>query len=166
MNKAKELAKNIRLVIFDMDGVFTDGSMYFGNDGNEYKAFNSQDGHGIVTLIRTGIKVAIITGRKSQIVLSRANELGIEYVYQGYNDKLIAYHELKQTLNLEDAQIAYVGDDVVDLPVMLQVGLAIAVKNAHPSVKQHVQWRTRRKGGYGAVRDVCDFILSTATTVD
>lgn len=164
MNEALEKAKAIKLVIFDVDGVLTNGNMYFSSDGNEYKAFNSQDGYGLVALIKTGVKVAIITGRQSEIVRLRAAELGIEYVYQGYSDKLLAYRELKYKLKLDDLHIAYVGDDVMDLPVMMQVGLAIAVKNAHPLVKQQIRWRTRRKGGNGAVRDVCDFIMQAQGT--
>jgi len=165
MNEACIIAKNIRLVIFDVDGVLTDGNIFFSNDGNEYKAFNSQDGHGIAALIKTGINVAIITGRTSEIVRLRAKELGINNVYQGYSDKLIAYQELKTKLDINDSQIAYVGDDVIDLPVMMRVGLAIAVKNAHPLVKKNVQWQTRHKGGNGAARDVSDFIMEAQGTL-
>ena len=152
-------AKNIELVIFDIDGVMTDGSLFFGDDGQEYKAFNSFDGHGLRMLQECGVKVAIITGRQSNVVKHRMNDLGVSLLYQGYRDKTPAFEMLLKEVNLGRDQITYVGDDVVDLPIMSQLDFAIAVQNAHPFVKQHAHWITERNGGRGAVRDVCEFIL-------
>lgn len=154
-----EKAKNIKLVIFDIDGVMTDGSLFFGDNGEEYKAFNSLDGHGLRMLQECGVKVAIITGRKSNVVAHRMADLGITLLYQGYRDKTPAFETLLEEVNLSTSQIAYVGDDVVDLPIMSRLDFAIAVQNAHPFVKQHAHWTTERCGGHGAVRDVCEFIL-------
>lgn len=154
-----EKAKNIELVIFDIDGVMTDGSLFFDNNGDEYKAFNSLDGHGLRMLQECGVKVAVITGRKSRLVEHRMNDLGVELLYQGYRDKTPAFAALVKEVGLSTDQITYVGDDVVDLPIMSQLDFAIAVQNAHPFVKQHAHWITARSGGHGAVRDVCEMIL-------
>ncbi|MCU7854805.1 MAG: HAD-IIIA family hydrolase, partial [Candidatus Thiodiazotropha sp. (ex Lucinoma borealis)] len=129
-------ASGVKLVIFDVDGVLTDGSLYLGDDGQEYKAFNSRDGHGMKMLQKSGVVIGIITGRTSEVVRIRMEGLGIEHVYQGKHDKLPAYQELRGKLGLTDGQVAYVGDDVVDLPIMRRVGLAIAVNDAHPFVIQ------------------------------
>ncbi len=152
-------AKDIELVIFDVDGVMTDGGLFFGDDGQEYKAFNSLDGHGIRMLIDGGIMPAVITGRKSNVVEHRMKDLGVELIYQGYRDKTPAFEALLEEVDVSIDNVAYVGDDVVDLPVMSRVGLAIAVQNAHPFVKQHAHWITARSGGYGAARDVCELLL-------
>ena len=160
-----ERARQIRLVIFDVDGVLTDGSLFLGDDGQEYKAFHSRDGHGMKLLQETGVILAIITGRASEVVRLRMEGLGIKHVFQGLQDKLPAYEELKRTLGLEDAQVAYVGDDVVDLPVLRRVGLAIAVQDAHPLVQQHAHWQTRSPGGRGAARDVCELIMEAQGTL-
>jgi 3-deoxy-D-manno-octulosonate 8-phosphate phosphatase (KDO 8-P phosphatase) len=154
-----ERAESTRLVIFDVDGVLTDGSLFLGDDGQEYKSFHSRDGHGMVMLMQTGVKIAIITGRSSDVVRIRMESLGIEHVFQGHRDKLPPYLELKTQLNIEDEHIAYVGDDVVDLPIMRRAGLAIAVQDAHPLVKQHAHWQTPHGGGRGAARDVCELIM-------
>ena len=160
MQDIMEKAARIRLVIFDVDGVLTDGSLYLGDDGQEYKAFNSLDGHGMKMLQDTGVQIGIITGRSSEVVRIRMKSLGITHVYQGRREKLPAYQDLKQKLELEDEQIAYVGDDVVDLPVMTRVGLAIAVQDAHTFTKQHAHWITPTTGGHGAARDVCELLMS------
>ena len=160
MQDIMEKAARIRLVIFDVDGVLTDGSLYLGDDGQEYKAFNSLDGHGMKMLQDTGVQIGIITGRSSEVVRIRMKSLGITHVYQGRREKLPAYQDLKQKLELEDEQIAYVGDDVVDLPVMTRVGLAIAVQDAHTFTKQHAHWITPTAGGHGAARDVCELLMS------
>ncbi len=149
----------IRLVIFDVDGVLTDGSLFLGDDGQEYKAFNSRDGHGMKMLQATGVEIGIITGRTSEVVRIRMESLGIEHVYQGKQEKLPAYRQLRDKLGLQDNQVAYVGDDVVDLPIMRRVGLAIAVNDAHPLVLQHAHWQTPHAGGRGAGRDVCEMIM-------
>jgi len=159
MQDILEKAHDIRLVIFDVDGVLTDGSLYLGDDGQEYKAFNSLDGHGMVMLRNSGVEIGIITGRTSEVVRIRMESLGISHLYQGQRDKRPAYAELKQKLGLDDTQVAYVGDDVVDLPVMTQVGLAIAVQDAHPFTRQHAHWITPSPGGHGAAREVCELIM-------
>ena len=159
MKDLTEKAARIRLVIFDVDGVLTDGSLFLGDDSQEYKAFNSRDGHGMTMIQETGVKLAIITGRTSEVVRIRMESLGITHVFQGRRDRLPAYHELKRALGLEDARIAFVGDDVMDLPIMRHVGLAIAVQDAHPLVKQHAHWQTPSVGGRGAARDVCELIM-------
>jgi len=159
MKDILEKASRVRLLIFDVDGVLTDGSLFVGDDGQEYKAFHSQDGHGIKMLIKHGVIVAIITGRTSKVVEHRMKNLGIEHVYQGQLDKLPAYEKLASDLDISAAETAYVGDDVVDLPVMRRVGLAIAVQDAHPLVRQHSHWQTPRGGGRGAARDVCEMLM-------
>lgn len=159
MQDIQEKAKQIKLVIFDVDGVLTDGSLYLGDDCQEYKAFNSRDGHGIKMLQTTGVEIGIITGRSSDVVRIRMESLGIKHVYQGKRDKLPAYFELRDKLQLTDAQVAYVGDDVVDLPIMRRVGLAIAVNDAHPFVLQHAHWQTPHAGGRSAGRDVCELLM-------
>ncbi len=152
-------AANIRLVIFDVDGVLTDGRLILGDDGQEYKAFHSRDGHGIKMLKAGGVEIGIITGRTSKVVEHRMANLGITHVYQGKLDKVPAFEELLAKLGVAPEQTAYVGDDVVDLPVMRKVGLAIAVQDAHPFVKQHAHWQTPSRGGLGAARDVCELLL-------
>jgi 3-deoxy-D-manno-octulosonate 8-phosphate phosphatase (KDO 8-P phosphatase) len=159
MKDILDKAKKIELVIFDVDGVMTDGSLFMGDDGQEYKAFNSLDGHGMRMLQEGGINAAIITGRKSKVVEHRMNDLGVTRVYQGYRDKIPAYEALMDDVGLATEQVAYVGDDVVDLPIMTRVGFAIAVQDAHPYVKKHAHWITQNNGGQGAVRDVCELIL-------
>ncbi len=165
MNDVTNRAKKVRIVIFDVDGVLTDGSLFIGDDGQEYKAFNSRDGHGMVMLQHTGIKLAIITGRTSEVVRIRMEGLGIEHVYQGRRDKLPAYEDLKQTLGVDDEAIAYVGDDIVDLPIMRRAGLPIAVADAHPLVLEHAVWHTSSPGGRGAGRDVCEMIMDAQGTL-
>lgn len=154
-----EKAAKIRLVIFDVDGVLTDGSLFYGDDGQEYKAFNSRDGHGMKMLQSTGVEIGIITGRTSRVVQLRMENLGISHVFQGKLDKLPAFDDLTGKLGLSNEQVAYVGDDVVDLPILVRVGLAIAVQDAHPLVKQHSHWITPSPGGRAAARDVCELIM-------
>lgn len=166
MQDILEKAAQIRLVIFDVDGVLTDGSLYLGDDGQEYKAFNSRDGHGMKMLQATGVEIGIITGRTSQVVQHRMDGLGIRHVYQGKQEKLPAFEELVAKLGLPPHQVAYVGDDVVDLPVMRRVGLAVAVQDAAPLVKQHAHWTTDHGGGRGAARDVCEMIMRAQGTLD
>ncbi len=158
-------ARQIKLVIFDVDGVLTDGSLFLGDDGQEYKAFNSKDGHGMKMLQASGVAIAIITGRTSEVVRIRMSSLGIAHVYQGKAEKLPAYEELKDELGLSDTQIAYVGDDVVDLPVMTRVGLAISVQDGHGLTKQHAHWVTPSGGGRGAAREVCEMLMDAQGTL-
>ena len=155
----KERLKKIELLLLDVDGVLTDGRIIYANDGQETKAFDVKDGHGLKLLQRAGIKVGIITGRQSQVVLKRAEELGIEIVYQGSRDKLIEYEEILQLHGLSDEQIAYVGDDIVDLPVLSRVGFAATVIDSVEDIKPYVHYVTERPGGRGAVREICDLIL-------
>jgi 3-deoxy-D-manno-octulosonate 8-phosphate phosphatase (KDO 8-P phosphatase) len=159
MQDILEKAARVHLVIFDVDGVLTDGSLYLGDDGQEYKAFNSRDGHGMKMLQQTGVEIGIITGRTSQVVEHRMASLGISHVYQGRIDKLPAFEDLLERLELEPEAVAYVGDDVVDLPIMVRVGLAIAVADAHPLVLKHAHWQTQHPGGRGAARDVCELVM-------
>lgn len=166
MNDIMQKAAGVRLVIFDVDGVLTDGSLFLGDDGQEYKSFHSRDGHGMVTLLQTGVEIGIITGRSSEVVRRRMDSMGVRRVYQGHRDKIPPYQALKTELGLEDGQIAFVGDDVVDLPVMRRVGLAIAVQDAHPLVTRHAHWQTSHGGGRGAARDVCELIMEAQGTLD
>lgn len=166
MESLESLAQRIELIVFDVDGVLTDGSLFIGDDGQEYKAFNSKDGHGIRMLHDAGVKSAILTGRKSAVVEHRAKDLGIDLVMQGYRDKRPAFVELLAQTGLSADVIAYVGDDVVDLPVMTQVGFAIAVNDAHPMVKRHAHWTTAAKGGCGAAREVCEFLIQSRGSLD
>jgi 3-deoxy-D-manno-octulosonate 8-phosphate phosphatase (KDO 8-P phosphatase) len=157
-------AGKIRLLSLDVDGVLTDGKLFFDAAGVEYKAFHARDGHGLKLLQQSGVKVAVISGRKSASVALRMESLGIDLVYQGYEDKLTALHDLVQRLALTPEQIAHVGDDVLDLPLMCKVGLAIAVQDAHFVVKQHAHWCTQLPGGNGAVREVSDLIMQAQGT--
>jgi len=165
MSTLMERAALIRLVILDVDGVLTDGRLYLGDDGQEYKAFFAQDGLGIRLLQASGVIVAIITGKTSTTVIHRMNTLGIKYVFQGQLDKRIAFQQLCTQLQLQPLQVAYVGDDVNDVPVMQQVGLAIAVANAHYLAVQYAHWRTQASGGQGAVREVCELIMQAQGTL-
>lgn len=154
--------KKVRLLILDVDGVLTDNSVYIGSTGNEYKAYNIQDGFGIYLLQQHAkVKVALISGRYSKSTELRAKELGIDLVYNGYTDKGKVLEEIKQKSNLEHSQMAYVGDDLPDLPVLKETGVAIAVKNAHSQVKKVCDYVTKNSGGQGAVREVIDLILKT-----
>ena len=144
-----ELARPIKVVIFDVDGVLTDGNLFLGDDGQEYKAFYSRDGHGMVMLRDSGVTIAIITGRRSEVVRIRMQSLGIEHVHQGCRDKLPAYQQLKASLGVEDSQVAYVGDDIVDLPVMRRVGFAVSALAFTKS-----RLRNRASSFLGSVADV------------
>ncbi len=159
MQNAIEKARQIKLVIFDVDGVLTDGTLFLGDDGQEYKAFNAKDGHGMVMLRQSGTQIGIITARTSNLVAKRMAGLGIEHVYQGQKNKVVAFETLLEKCQLETSQVAFVGDDVVDLPVMGKVGLAVAVADAQPIVKEYADWITPRNGGRGAARDICEFIM-------
>ena len=159
MQEVLDRASKIELVIFDVDGVLTDGRLYLSDTGQESKAFHSRDGHGMKMLGRSGVVMAAITGRSSNIVTLRMQELGIKHVFQGQQDKLPVYERLIAELDIDSTQVAYVGDDVVDLPVMRRVGLSIAVNDAHQLVKRYAHWLTPNNGGQGAARDVCELIL-------
>ncbi|GAB6046569.1 HAD family hydrolase [Methyloparacoccus murrellii] len=159
-------AANIRLLICDVDGVLTDGRLFFTPEGQELKSFHARDGHGIKLLQRTGVATAVISGRSSPAVALRMASLGVEHVYQGRESKLEPYLELLELLRLDPAQTAFVGDDVLDLPLLRRVGLAVAVADAHTSLYPDVHWVTTRAGGLGAVREVCDLIMQAQGTLE
>jgi len=159
-------AKRVRLLVSDVDGVLTDGSLHFDHRGREHKTFNSLDGHGIRMLLDCGIEFAVITGRQSEIVDRRMHELGVERVYQGCSDKRVALDRLLDATGFGADRAAYVGDDLPDLPVMQRVGFSIAVQNAHSFVKQHCDWVTSARGGHGAMREISDFILHAQGLLD
>ncbi len=154
-----ESAAQIRLLILDVDGVMTDGRLYFDDAGTESKAFHVRDGYGIKLLQAHAVELAIITARFSPAVAHRARDLGIKHLFQGCKDKHLAYSELKLELNVEDAMIAYMGDDLIDLPILQCVGLATAPADAHPELTQRVHWQSQYEGGRGAVRELCELIL-------
>lgn len=156
----RERAEKIRMLVLDVDGVLTDGRLYFDNAGNEMKAFNTRDGLGMRALQRSGIELAVITGRKSEIVTQRMAQLDVQHVYQGREDKLDAFTHLLEATGLDAGQVCYAGDDWIDLPVLLRVGLAVTVADADEYVKEHVHWITQRNGGEGAVREICNLILT------
>jgi 3-deoxy-D-manno-octulosonate 8-phosphate phosphatase (KDO 8-P phosphatase) len=149
----------IKLLLLDVDGVMTDGGIYYSNSGEELKKFNTHDGYGIVKLQRSGVKVGIITGRVSQVVERRAADLGIEEVHQNLEDKLEVYEQIKQRLRLRDEEIAYIGDDEPDLSVLKKVGLSASPSDAVPSVKKSVGHILTHRGGAGAVREMAEIIL-------
>jgi 3-deoxy-D-manno-octulosonate 8-phosphate phosphatase (KDO 8-P phosphatase) len=152
-------AKKIKLLILDVDGVLTDGSIILDNFGNELKSFHVRDGHGIKMLMKAGIHVALITGRQSKVVEIRAHELGIRDVFQKCYDKKIAYDELAKKYSLDDSEIAYVGDDIIDIPVLKRSGLSVVVADADHETKAFAQFITTKEGGRGAVREFCDLLL-------
>ncbi len=159
MQEILDKARRIRLVVFDVDGVLTDGGLFIDCDGREHKVFNSRDGHGMKMLQESGVRIGIISGRNSGAVTHRMSGLGIDLVFQGWQDKLPAFEQLRQTAGLDTFEIACVGDDVVDLPMLRRSGLAIAVNDAHELVRKHADWITPSCGGRGAARDVCELIM-------
>ncbi|USD60153.1 3-deoxy-manno-octulosonate-8-phosphatase KdsC [Vibrio sp. SCSIO 43140] len=154
-------AAGIQLLICDVDGVFSDGLIYMGNDGEELKTFHTRDGYGVKALMSAGIQVAIITGRSSKIVENRMKALGISLIYQGQDDKVVAYQDICQKLNIDAQSTAYIGDDLIDWPVMEQVGLGICVADGHPLLAKKADHVTSIRGGHGAVREICDLILES-----
>lgn len=152
-------ARQIRLLALDVDGVLSDGRLYFQTDGLEIKAFHTQDGHGIKLLRQAGIEVALITGRDSPMVSRRAAALGIDHVHQGRDDKLDTLRQLCEHLGLTLDQTAYCGDDLPDLAAIKRCGLGISVPNAPAYIRSHADWVTERQGGHGAVREICDALL-------
>ncbi|MCD6038901.1 MAG: kdsC [Gammaproteobacteria bacterium] len=164
MESLIEKAKKIRLLTFDVDGVLTAGGMHYGKEGIESKHFHVHDGQGIRHLLQTGVNIAVITACKSPIVKRRMEDLGITHIYQAQSDKKMAYENLKEKLQLSDEEIAYAGDDFPDLPILNRVGLAITVANAPKIMQQYVHWTTKNKGGKGAAREICDFIMQAQGT--
>lgn len=164
MQEIMKRAAQVKLVIFDVDGVLTDGRLYVGDSEVGYKAFHARDGLGMKLLQNTGVEIGIITGLKSDIVKRRMAALGIKHVFQGCEEKFPAYAQLCQQLGLSFEETAYVGDDIIDLPVMLKVGLAVSVADAHPLVAVHSHWQTSKDGGCGAAREVCELIMQAQNT--
>ncbi len=159
IDAALEAAKGVRLLLLDVDGVLTDGRLYYGDNGNEYKAFNTKDGLGIKLLQRAGIEVGIITARSSTLLTRRCKELGIEKIIQGREDKLAALRELLAGTPLPMTEIAYLGDDLPDLAIINRVGLGMTVADANHVIVAHAAWQSRYPGGSGAVREAAEFIL-------
>lgn len=153
-------AARIRLAVFDCDGVFTDGRLWLGDDGHEYKSFHVHDGVGIKRLLAAGIEVAVISGRRSSAVQRRMKELGVSHLLEGVDDKLGALRKLQAQLEIDDAHTMCVGDDLPDLPPLKVAGLAIAVGNAVADLDAVVHHRTTAVGGHGAVREICDWLLN------
>jgi len=166
--KPKVLAKaqKIKLLVCDVDGVFSDGRIYLGNNGEELKAFHTKDGFGIKALGASGVDVAIITGRKSQIVTTRMQALNVRHIIQGEENKLPALKALAKQQQISLEEIAYIGDDVPDLPCIINVGLGIGVLDGHPSVLNAADHITFVRGGFGAVREICDLIMQSQNTLD
>jgi 3-deoxy-D-manno-octulosonate 8-phosphate phosphatase (KDO 8-P phosphatase) len=163
MKKAKTSiaarAKKIKLLLLDVDGVLTDGTIILDAQGNETKAFHVRDGHGIKLAQRAGITIGIITGRKSEVVNIRARELGIQEVHQGAHEKIAVYESLLAKYAVRDSEVAFMGDDIVDLDVLKRAGLAVAVADSDPSVRPHVDMITKAAGGRGAVREFINLLL-------
>jgi len=158
--------KQVRLAAFDVDGVLTDGSLYYTDAGEEFKAFNVQDGHGIKLLQESGVTIAIITSRSSKLVANRARNLGIEHLYQGVENKRDAMDVLLHRLGLAWTAASYMGDDVIDLPVLRRCGFAASVPEAPALVRQNVHYVTRASGGCGAVREFAEFVMHAQNTLD
>jgi 3-deoxy-D-manno-octulosonate 8-phosphate phosphatase (KDO 8-P phosphatase) len=159
-------AQSIRLIAFDVDGIMTDGGLYLTDSGEEFKRFNSLDGQGLKMLKASGVELAIITGRTSRCVELRAHHLGISHLYQGVHDKLGSMQKMLAQLDLPLDVAAFMGDDVIDLPAMLRVGLAISVPSAPQIVRDRAHYITERDGGHGAVREVCELLMSAQGTLD
>jgi 3-deoxy-D-manno-octulosonate 8-phosphate phosphatase (KDO 8-P phosphatase) len=163
MNAASHAASGragrVKLMIFDVDGVLTDGSLRYGPDGELFKTFNVLDGHGIKLLQQSGVKAAIISARNSPVVAKRALDLGIAVLMQGVHDKRSAFEQMLAELKLTPSDCGFMGDDVIDLPVMTRVAFAASVPNAHPEVRSRAHYVSAARGGEGAAREVCDFIL-------
>lgn len=156
----RERAARVRLALFDVDGVLTDGKLWYADDGRELKAFHVHDGLGLKRLLANGIEVAIVTARMSPLVTERMAQLGVAHVYQDQSDKAGCVETLRAALKIAPEEVCYTGDDLPDLRAMRRAGLAIAVENAHPWVRAHAHWRTRHAGGDGAAREVCDLLLA------
>ncbi|REL25652.1 3-deoxy-manno-octulosonate-8-phosphatase KdsC [Thalassotalea euphylliae] len=158
-------ASDIKLLVCDVDGVFSDGRIYLGNQGEELKAFHTKDGYGVKALIASGVTVAIITGRNSRIVNDRMKALNISHIIQGKEDKLPEMQALMSELSISAEQVAYIGDDMADLPCIEYAALGVAVKDAHPAVLAKADYCTYTLGGFGAVRELCDLIMLSQNTL-
>ncbi|MGB2600617.1 MAG: HAD hydrolase family protein [Candidatus Omnitrophota bacterium] len=154
-----EKAKKIKLLALDIDGVLTDGRLVYGNYGDEIKNFDVNDGFGMFMVMRSGIKCIIVTAKASKVVEKRAKELKVDKVYQDFHYKIEALHKIRKKFKVSDEEICFVGDDLIDIPILRRVGLAVCPTNAMDDVKHFVHFITEKRGGRGAVREVCDFIL-------
>ncbi|MCU7976494.1 3-deoxy-manno-octulosonate-8-phosphatase KdsC [Shewanella sp. SW36] len=152
-------AQKIKLLICDVDGVFSDGRIYLSNSGEELKAFHTRDGYGVRSLLTSGFNLAVITGRQSKIVENRMTALGVTHIYQGVDNKFEPYEALLALYGVTPEEVAYIGDDIVDLPVMNVVGLAVSVADGHPYIRQHAHFVTTLNGGHGALRELTDLLL-------
>jgi 3-deoxy-D-manno-octulosonate 8-phosphate phosphatase (KDO 8-P phosphatase) len=159
-------ARTVRLALFDVDGVLTDGRLYYGPAGEALKAFHILDGHGLRMLARSGVATGLLSGRRSEAAAVRAKELGVAHVILGVDDKLEHFERLRASLGLEAGECAFVGDDLPDLPVMRSCGLAVAVANAIPEVKARAHYVTTASGGHGAVREFCELVMRSQGTLD
>lgn len=166
MSAVYSRAKTIRLAIFDVDGVLTDGTLYYTDHGEELKAFNVRDGHGMKMLQSSGVQLAIITSRTSPCVELRSRNLGIDFLYQGADDKLAAFNSLLQRTGLDASSCSYMGDDLVDLPVLIRAGLAVTVPEAPAAVRERAHHITRAAGGHGAVREFCELVMHAQGTFE
>lgn len=166
MISLEERAKRIKVAVFDVDGVLTDGGLMLGDDGLEYKIFHSQDGLGMKLLGNTGIRLAYITGRKSNVVVKRAENTGVHIIYQGVDDKLEAFNDLLEKQGVSAEECLFMGDDVIDIPPMRRAGLGITVPHAMPLVKEYAHYTTERQAGFGAVREVCELLMKAQGTFD
>lgn len=164
MSGEPDKLERIRLVAFDVDGVFTDGRFYLADDGTETKAFHTQDGYGVRRLLEAGVAVGVISGRSSGAVEKRMAELGVPHVILGCKDKVSAMTELAEQLGLSPEACAYVGDDLPDMPLLQHVGFSVAVANAVPALQEYCDYVTRKPGGFGAVREVCDLIVAAGAS--
>ena len=163
---ALERARRVRLMIFDVDGVLTDGRLWYGPGGEELKAFHSFDGHGMKMLAKSGVATALLSGRSSRAASLRAAELGVAHVLQGIEDKLAAFEALLARLGLQAAAAGFMGDELVDLPVLRRCGFACAPREAPELVRRHVHYRAEAAAGAGAVREVCELIMQAQGTLD
>ncbi len=166
MDRAHERAARLKLMAFDVDGVLTDGTIWFTADGDVMKGFSTLDGHGLRMLQMAGIELAIITGRRSKALEQRCANLQIDRLYQGVEDKRAVLHTLLDELKLDATQAGYMGDDVVDLPILRACGFSATTADGHPLVRNHVDMVASRPGGRGAAREVCDFILAAQGKLD
>lgn len=163
-DQAQKLAKKIKVIVLDVDGVLTDNCIYLDDEGIESKKFNILDGMGIWMAFKAGMQVALISGRKSQATEHRARQLGIKHVYLGRIDKVQAYRKLKRTIRVKDEQVAFMGDDILDVPLLKSVGFPACPRNADSRAKKHAKLVTEAKGGEGAVRELVEFILKMQKT--
>ena len=160
-----EILKHIKLLILDVDGVLTDGKLYYSGQGDELKTFHVRDGLGLSLLMESGVIVAVVTGRCSQTVSARCRELKIQHVYQGALNKKEALHDLLSKLDIKATQIAFMGDDIIDLPILTAVGFPATVKDAHPDILPHIRWQSCHSGGNGAVRELTDLIMQAQNSL-